>query len=110
MFQIRFRLGDDGGNSFHAFAQIRNAFLRRIEIARHEKIEAVGQALVVNQRVPIFVLQFFEVENLVVDVVLQDAEIDAVRPRSASPPAPKLFSFSRNSFASASSFARVSAE
>ena len=110
MFQIRFRLRDDGGNPFHSFAQIRDAFFRRIEIARDEQVEAVGQALIVDERVPIFVLQFLEIEDLVIDIVLQDAQIDAVRSRSTSRPAPKLFSFSRNAFAAASSFARVSGE
>ena len=109
MFQIRLRLRDDGGNSFHPLAQIRDAFLRRIEIARDEQVEAVGQTLVVNQRVPIFVLQFLEIEDLVIDVVLEDAEIDAVRPAQLRI-RPKPFSFSRNAFAAANSFARVSGE
>src|SRR5207253_1458575 len=45
MLQIRLRLFDHEGDGFHALAQIRNALLRRVEIARHEKVKAVGQAL-----------------------------------------------------------------
>ena len=78
MFQVRFRLRDDCGNSFHALAQIRNALLGRREIARDQQIEAVGQTLIVDQRVPFPFLQFFDVENFVVDIVLQHAKIDSV--------------------------------
>ncbi len=79
MLQIRLRLRDDGGNCLHPFAQIRDAFFGRREIAGDEQVEAVSQALVVGERVPILLLQFFEIEDLVIDAVFQNAQVDAVR-------------------------------
>ena len=86
MLQIRFRLRDDGGNSFHSFAQIRDAFFRRIEISRDDQIEAVGQALIVDERIPIFPLQLLKIEDLVVDIVLQDPADRHYSVRSISRP------------------------
>ena len=78
MLEIRFRLIDDSRDCFHALTQIGNPFFRRIEIPRDEKIEAVGQALVVNERVPLRLFQFFQIENLIVDVFAKNAHIDLV--------------------------------
>ena len=50
-----------------------------IEIAGDQQVEAVGEALVVSERVPILLLQLLEIEDLVIDAVFQDAQVDAVR-------------------------------
>ncbi len=80
MLQVRFRLRNDGGNSFHARANVRNFLGRRRELARNDEIKAVGQALVVNERIPFRFLHFLQLENRAFDVVFQDAKIDAIRP------------------------------
>ena len=79
MLQIRFRLRDHAGNCFHALAQIWNPLFWRREIARDQQIKAVGQALLVNERIPLRILQLFSPEDLVIDVLLEDAKIDIVR-------------------------------
>ena len=78
MLQVCFRLSDHTRNRFHALAQIRNALLRCVEVAHNQKVKTVGEALIVNQRVPIRFLEFFQFENLIVDVVAQDANIHLV--------------------------------
>ena len=78
MLQIGFRLGNDGRNRFQTFAQIRNPFFCRSKIARDQEVERVGQALIVNKRIPFPFLQLLELKNLVIDIVAQNLEIDAV--------------------------------
>ena len=79
MLEVRLRLCDDARNFLHALAQIWNSLFRRGEIACNQQIKAVGQALHVNQRIPVRLLQLLRLEDLVIDVLLQDAEIDVVR-------------------------------
>src|SRR4029077_8493465 len=57
----------------------RDPFFCRREIARDQKIKAVGQALHVNERIPIRLLQFFAPEDLVIDILFENAKIDVVR-------------------------------
>ena len=87
MLQIGFRLLDYARNFLHALAQVRNPFFGRREIARHQEIKAVGQALHVNKRIPLRVFQLFSLEDLVIDVLLENAKIDVVgarKPRSVN--------------------------
>ena len=79
MLQIRLRLRNHARNFLHALAQIRNPFFCWRKIARDQQIKAVSQALHIDQRIPIRLLQIFGPEDLVIDVFLQDAEIDTVR-------------------------------
>src|SRR2546421_7196882 len=78
MLQIRFRLLDHVRDALYSLAQIRNAFLRGIEIARDQKIETVGETLIVNERVPLRLAQFLKRKNLVIDVVAQNPNVDLV--------------------------------
>ena len=78
MLQILARLIDHVRNREHARLQIWDAFFRRMEIARDQKIRTVGQALVANERVPIGVFQFLSVYDATVDAVLENAKIDIV--------------------------------
>ncbi len=79
MLQIGFRLRDDARDLFHALAQTRDPFFRRREIARDQKIKAVGQALHVNQRIPLRLLQLFGPEDFVIDVLFENSKINVVR-------------------------------
>src|SRR6266699_5190965 len=79
MLQIGFRLCDDARDISHALAQTRDPFFRRREIARDQKIKAVGQALHVNQRIPLPLLQLFGSEDFVIDVLLENSKINVVR-------------------------------
>ena len=79
MLQIGFRLRDDARNFFHALAQTRDPFFCRREIARDQKIKAVGQALHVNQRIPLRLLQLFGPEDFVIDVLFENSKINVVR-------------------------------
>ena len=54
MLEIGFCLCDHAWNSLHTLTQARNAFFRGSEVARNQKIKAVRQALVVNERIPIW--------------------------------------------------------
>ena len=83
MLKIGFCLSDHEWNRFHALAQAWNPFFRWREIPCNQQIKAVGQALHVNQRIPLRFLQLFSLENLVIDVLLQDAKIDIVGAREA---------------------------
>ena len=60
-------------------------FLRWCEIARDQKIEAVGQALHVNQRIPLRLFQLFGAKDLVIDVLFENSKIDAVRATQLRP-------------------------
>ena len=77
--QVCLRLRDHLRYPFHALAHVRDRLRRRSELARDEQIEAVGEALVVKQRIPLGLLQFLEAEDFAFDVLFQDAEVDAVR-------------------------------
>ena len=79
MLQIGFRLRDHARDFFHALAQTRDPFFRRREIARDQKIKAVGQALHVNQRIPLRLLQLFGPEDFVIDVLFENSKINVVR-------------------------------
>ena len=80
MLQVLLCLIDHTRNRFQPLTQIGNSFLRRVEIARHEQIKAVGETLIVNERVPIGLLQLFDLEDAIVDVLFENAKIDIVRP------------------------------
>ena len=80
MLQVRLGLRDDRRNSFHAFAQIWNALLGGGEITRNQKVEAVGKALIINERVPLPFFQFFDSEYLVIDALLEQPDINMVSP------------------------------
>ncbi len=79
MLKVRFRLGDHAGNSFEAITEIRNPLLWWREIACDQQIKAVGEALHVNQGIPLRVLQLFTSEYFIIDVLLEDPKIDIVR-------------------------------
>ena len=79
MLQIGFRLRDDARNFFQALAQTRDPLFGRCEIARDQKIKAVGQALHVNQRIPFRLLQLFGPEDFVIDVLFENSKINVVR-------------------------------
>ena len=79
MPQIFLRLRDDARDRFQPFPQIRNPFFRRREIARDQEIQAVGETLVVNERIPVRFAQFLQLEDFIVDVVTENADIDLVR-------------------------------
>ena len=78
MLQVRFCLSDHARHRFHPLAQIGDTLFRRIEIAGHNHVKTIRQALHVKERVPIRLAQFFQLENFVVDVVLENPNIDAV--------------------------------
>ena len=83
IFQIRFRPARSRRELLpFACADSGDALFRRSEIARDEQIETVGEALVVDERIPVCVLQLLEIEDFVVDVVLEDAHIDLFGPVS----------------------------
>src|SRR5205814_873828 len=77
--QIGFRLSDYARNRFHALAHARNPFFRRCEISSDHEVKAVRKALHVNERIPVWLLQLFSLEDLVIYVLLQNAKIDVVR-------------------------------
>jgi hypothetical protein len=77
--QIGFRLCDDARDFFHALAQTRDALFGRREVARDQKIKAVGQALHVNQRIPFRLFQFFGPEDFIIDVLFENSKINVVR-------------------------------
>ena len=81
MLQVGFRLCNHARNFLHPLAQIWNPFFRRREIARDQKIKAVGETLHVNERIPLRLFQLFGPEDLVIDVLLEDPKIDVVRTR-----------------------------
>ena len=64
----------------------------RREIARHKEIKAVSQTLIINKRIPVSLLQLFEIENLAVDIVFQNPDIDLVCARQFRD-VTKLFEF-----------------
>lgn len=78
MLQVCLRLREDSRNLFHAFPQIREALHRRRKIARHDQVETVGEALVVNEWIPLALFQLFDSENFVVDVVSENPHVDAI--------------------------------
>ena len=79
MLQIFLGLLDYVRNRFHPLAQIRDPLFRRIVIAGNNKIEAVGQALVIDERVPDRFPQFFQREDFTVDVVAQNLHVHLIR-------------------------------
>ena len=64
MLQVRFCLSDHARHRFHPLAQIGDTLFRRIEIAGHNHVKTIRQALHVKERVPIRLFQFLEVENV----------------------------------------------
>ena len=78
MLQIGFRLRDHTRDFLHALTQTRNALFCRREVACDQKIKAIRQALHVNQRVPLRLFQLFALEDLVIDVLLENAKINVV--------------------------------
>jgi hypothetical protein len=79
MLQIGFCLSDHAWNGFHALPQIWNSLFWRCKIASDQQIKAVRQALHVTKRIPLRLFQLFSLEDLIIDVLLQDAKIDIIR-------------------------------
>ena len=79
MLQVRFRLRDHFRDAFHALADVWDSLLGRRELPRDKQIEAVGEALVVDQRIPVGFLQFLQLEDGAFHIFLEDPEVDAVR-------------------------------
>ena len=78
MLEVRLRLLDHNRDAVHSLMEITNPFVGGIEVARDEKVEAVGQTLIVNERVPVRVAQFFQSENFAVDVVAQNSHVHLI--------------------------------
>ena len=81
IFQVRLGLRDDRRNLFQPGADCGRPLLCRRKIARDQEIETVGEALVIKKRIPFALLELFDAEDFVVDILLKQPHIDFVRAR-----------------------------